>query len=130
MKIAFAALLLATAFPAPAESAAPPSASSVAVKPGVVDGSTAKLLAASGAKVVDVRTPEEFASGHVPGAINIPFDELPRRAAEIGPPATPVVLYCRSGRRSGIAVDALQKAGFSKLYDLKSVTAWPGELAR
>ena len=80
--------------------------------------------------MVDVRTPEEFASGHVPGAINIPFDELPRRAAEIGPPATPVVLYCRSGRRSGIAVDALQKAGFSKLYDLKSVTAWPGELAR
>jgi phage shock protein E len=80
--------------------------------------------------VVDVRTADEFASGHVPGAVNIPYDQLPGRAAEIGPPSTPVVLYCRSGRRSGIAIDALQKAGFSKLYDLKTVTAWPGELAK
>ncbi len=130
MKITFAALLLAMAFPALAESALAPSGAVASVKPGVVDGATAKLLAASGAKVVDVRTPGEFASGHVPGAVNIPFDELPRRAAEIGPTSTPVVLYCRTGRRSGIASDALQKAGFSKLYDFKSVTAWPGELAK
>jgi rhodanese-related sulfurtransferase len=130
MKTTFVALVLATAFPALAQSAPSPAAAVASVKPGVVDGATAKLLAASGAKVVDVRTPGEFASGHVPGAVNIPFDELPRRAAEIGPTSTPVVLYCRTGRRSGIAADALQKAGFSKLYDLKSVTAWPGELAK
>jgi phage shock protein E len=130
MKITIAALLLATAFPALAESASSASGAVASVKPGAVDGATAKLLAASGAKVVDVRTAGEFASGHVPGAVNIPFDELPRRAAEIGPTSTPVVLYCRTGRRSGIAADALQKAGFSKLYDLKSVTAWPGELAK
>lgn len=129
MKIAIAALLLATAFPALAESALPPSAVA-SVKPGVVDGATAKALVAAGAKVLDVRTPEEFSTGHVPGAINIPFDQLPRRAAEIGPTTTPVVLYCRSGRRSGIAAEALQKAGFSKVYDFKTVTAWPGELAR
>lgn len=130
MKITIALLLLATAVPALAESAVAPSAAVASVKPGVVDGATAKLLAASGAKVVDVRTPGEFASGHVPGAVNIPFDELPRRASEIGPTSTPVVLYCRTGRRSGIAADTLQKAGFSKLYDFKSVTAWPGELAK
>jgi phage shock protein E len=98
--------------------------------PGKVDGAAAKSLVTSGAKVVDVRTADEFASGHVPGAINIPYDQLPARAAEIGPPTTPVVLYCRSGRRSGIAVDALKKAGFSKLYDLQTVTAWPGTLAK
>jgi phage shock protein E len=98
--------------------------------PGKVDGPAAKALVAAGARVVDVRTADEFASGHVPGAVNIPYDQLPGRAAEIGPPSTPVVLYCRSGRRSGIAIDALQKAGFSKLYDLKTVTAWPGELAK
>lgn len=130
MKIAIAALLLATALPALAESAVASSQASLAVSPGVVDGGTAKALVAAGAKVVDVRTPQEFASGHVPGAINIPFDEIGRRASEIGPASTPVVLYCRTGRRSGIAADALQKAGFSKLYDFKSVTAWPGELAR
>jgi phage shock protein E len=118
MIVGFAVSLFAAGAPATAEAAA------------VIDGPTAKKLAASGAKVVDVRTPGEFASGHVPGAVNIPYDELPRRAAEIGPPSTKVVLYCRTGRRSGMAADALQKAGFSQLYDLKSVTAWPGELAK
>ena len=52
------------------------------------------------------------------------------RAAEIGPPTTKVVLYCRTGRRSAVAFDALQKAGYANLYDFGSVTAWPGELAR
>jgi phage shock protein E len=98
--------------------------------PGKVDGAAAKSLVASGARVVDVRTADEFASGHVPGAINIPYDQLPGRAAEIGPTSTPVVLYCRSGRRSAIAVDALKKAGFSKLYDMQTATAWPGPLAK
>jgi phage shock protein E len=98
--------------------------------PGKVDGAAAKSLVASGARVVDVRTADEFASGHVPGAIHIPYDQLPGRAGEIGPPATAVVLYCRSGRRSAIAVDALKKVGFSKLYDMQTVTAWPGPLAK
>jgi len=131
MKTALSALLLgiASAVLAPGLAAAhatPPAAA----KPGRVDGATAKSLAAAGAKVVDVRTAEEFASGHVPGAINIPYDQIARRASEIGPPSTQVVLYCRTGRRSGIAVEALQKAGYEKLYDLRSVTAWPGELAK
>jgi rhodanese-related sulfurtransferase len=130
MKTALAAWLLAIApaILAPAPAAA--EAAAAAVKPGRVDGATAKSLAASGAKVVDVRTAEEFVSGHVPGAINIPYDEIARRLSEIGPPSTQVVLYCRTGRRSGIAVEALQKAGYEKLYDLRSVTAWPGELAK
>ena len=89
-------------------------------KPGAVDGATAKALVAAGAKVVDVRRPQEFASGHVPGAINIPYEEIGKRAAEIGPASTPVVLYCRRGRRSGIAAEALQKAGYKKVYDLKT----------
>lgn len=110
--------------------AASPAVAAADTPPGKVDGATAKSLVASGAKVVDVRTPQEFASGHVPGAINIPYDELPKRAAEIGPPTTKVVLYCRTGRRSGVAADALRKAGFTQLYDFQSVTAWPGELVK
>ena len=130
MKTILAAWLLsiAPALLAPALAAA--EAAAAAVKPGRVDGATAKSLAAAGAKVVDVRTAEEFASGHVPGAVHIPYDEIGKRASEIGPPSTSVVLYCRTGRRSGIAVEALQKAGYEKLYDFRSVTAWPGELAK
>ena len=130
MKGLFAASLLLLAAPALASNVPPSAPAAAEVKPGRVDGATGKSLAVAGAKVVDVRTPQEFASGHVPGAINIPFDEIGRRASEIGPASTPVVLYCRTGRRSGIAAEALQKAGFSKLYDFKSVTSWPGELAR
>lgn len=130
MKSIVAALVLGMGVAVASPDVAAAQAAAVEVKPGVVSGATAKALAAAGAKVVDVRTPEEFAAGHVPGAINIPYDELPRRAAEIGPPSTTVVLYCRSGRRSGIAVEALKKAGFKDLYDFQSVTAWPGELAK
>ena len=118
MAVGIAVSLFSAGTPAAAEAAA------------AIDGATAKALAAAGAKVVDVRTPQEFASGHVPGAINIPFDEIGKRAAEIGPPSTRVVLYCRTGRRSGIAADALDKAGYKKVYDFRTVTAWPGELAK
>ena len=127
MKTTLAALMLALASPALAQGAA---AAATAPKPGVVDGATAKALVASGAKVVDVRTPQEFASGHVPGAINIPYEEIGKRTAEIGPPSTQVVLYCRTGRRSAIAADTLKKAGYQNLYDMQSVTSWPGALAK
>ena len=130
MKTVIAALLLAAALPAFAEPSAPASTASHPVQPGRVDGATAKALVAEGARVVDVRTPQEFASGHVPGAINIPYEEIGKRTSEIGPTSTPVVIYCRTGRRSGIAVEALQKAGYSRLYDFQSVTAWPGALAK
>jgi rhodanese-related sulfurtransferase len=130
MKTPLAALLLAIAPAWLAPSPAAAEAAAAGVKPGLVDGATAKALAAGGARVVDVRTAAEFASGHVPGALHIPYDEIPRRASEIGPPSTPVVLYCRTGRRSAIAVEALQKAGYDEVYDFRSVTAWPGELAK
>jgi rhodanese-related sulfurtransferase len=129
MKSIVAASFLAFALPAFAQGA-PAAAPATAPKPGVVDGATAKALVASGAKVVDVRTPQEFASGHVPGAINIPYEEVGKRTAEIGPSSTPVVLYCRSGRRSAIAADSLKKAGFQNLYDMQTVTSWPGALAK
>jgi rhodanese-related sulfurtransferase len=94
------------------------------VAPGLVDGATARKLVEAGVKVVDVRTPAEFAKGHVPGAINIPHDEMARRHAEVGPPSTPVLLYCRSGRRSELAARALREKGFGTIYDLQAYDAW------
>jgi len=87
------------------------------VASGAIDTGTALRLAAAGAKIVDVRTPQEFASGHLPGAVNIPHDEIRGRAAELGPPEAPVVLYCRSGRRTGIAAKTLRDLGYDKVYD-------------
>jgi rhodanese-related sulfurtransferase len=69
--------------------------------------------------ILDVRTPEEFAEGHVPGAINIPHDKLDARIAELmGDRSKDVVLYCRSGRRAALAADTLKASGFTKLLHL------------
>ncbi|ACJ29866.1 Phage shock protein E [Shewanella piezotolerans WP3] len=72
----------------------------------------------AGALIVDVRTAEEFAQGHLPNAINIPFEQIAKAFAErkIATDKS-VVLYCRSGRRSGIANDALISAGYSHTYN-------------
>jgi rhodanese-related sulfurtransferase len=67
-----------------------------------------------GALFVDVRTPEEFAAGHVEGALLIPVDELEARIGELDEYRDQrVVLYCRTGRRSGIALDILNRQGFT-----------------
>ncbi len=61
--------------------------------------------------MVDVRSPVEFANGHIPGAVNIPVDELRDRASEI-PPAQPVVTYCQVGQRGYLATRILAQQGF------------------
>lgn len=69
--------------------------------------------------ILDVRSKEEYAEGHIPGAINIPHDQIGSRLAEIvSYKNKDVVLYCRSGKRVGIAANTLQVAGFSKLLHL------------
>ena len=67
-------------------------------------------LKAAGAKIVDVRTPGEFAGGHVEGSVNIPLDQFQARISEIDP-AEPVILCCASGGRSGMAKQILEAAG-------------------
>jgi rhodanese-related sulfurtransferase len=76
--------------------------------------------------ILDVRTPEEFAQGHVPGAKNIPHDQLLNRIAELAAAKDKeIVLYCRSGRRAGMAADTLQANGFAKLLHLEGdMTKW------
>lgn len=69
--------------------------------------------------LIDVRSEEEFAAGHIPGAVNIPFDELPGRLDELGgAQEREVIVYCRTGRRAGIAELALEEAGFRNVRDL------------
>ena len=70
--------------------------------------------------LLDVRTPEEFAAGHIPGAVNIPHDQLPNRLAELaGAKDKEVVVYCRSGRRSAIAQETLTSQGFKSVKHLE-----------
>ena len=74
--------------------------------------------------VLDVRTPQEYAEGNVPGAVNVPYDQLASRLAEV-PKDKDVVLYCKSGRRAGIAADVLAANGYMRLSHLEGdMPAW------
>lgn len=64
-----------------------------------------------GATILDVRSPAEFAQGHVKGAVNIPLDQLQRTTAKV-PKGRPVITCCLSGGRSGVAEGILRKQGF------------------
>ena len=69
------------------------------------------------ATILDVRTPEEFSGSHYPNAICMPLQELPQRLDEIKEMKQPIVAYCRSGNRSGIAVSILKQNGFTEVFN-------------
>ena len=85
------------------------------------------------ALIVDVRTPEEFANGHYPGAINIPHETILEGLNQLGVTAdTSVILYCRSGNRSGQAEQVLQEKGFTEARNaggLETLLSATGEQA-
>jgi rhodanese-related sulfurtransferase len=74
--------------------------------------------------VLDVRTPDEYVAGHVPGAVNIPHDQVATRLAEV-PKDKDVVLYCRSGRRAAMAGEVLSGNGYTRLQHLEGdIVGW------
>ena len=105
------------------------SAGALAAEPALVPVSQEALLERQGksddsAYVLDVRSPEEYAGGHVPGAVNIPYDQIASRLAEV-PKDKDVVLYCKSGRRAGIAAEVLAGQGYERLQHLEGdIVAW------
>ncbi|MBL8951739.1 MAG: rhodanese-like domain-containing protein [Myxococcaceae bacterium] len=84
-----------------------------------------ELVSRRGALLLDVRTPEEFAAGHVDGAKNVPVQVLDAELARL--PAKknqPIVVYCRSGGRSARAAAMLGAAGFTQVHDLGAMSNW------
>lgn len=77
-----------------------------------------------GALLVDVRTPEEFAEGHARKAINLPYDQIVTGIYPTEDKDTKIYVYCRSGKRAGIALDALKDAGYTKTASVTSLDNW------
>jgi phage shock protein E len=76
---------------------------------------------AAGAKVIDVREPDEYQDRHLPGTTNIPLGEIESKIVEFAPDSSTVLLlHCRSGRRSGSAVETLKRMGYTEVYNLGS----------
>ncbi|MCP4498757.1 MAG: rhodanese-like domain-containing protein [Deltaproteobacteria bacterium] len=91
---------------------------------GKVSPEVARQQVEAGAKLIDVRSPGEFSSGHLPGAQNIPLGELAARLGSIGDKEKPVVIYCLSGGRSGSAKGILARGGFTQVFDLGAMSRW------
>lgn len=70
-----------------------------------------KKMLSEGAIIVDVRTPAEFKSGHIKGAINIPLDIIATKAQSLKDKNVPIITCCRSGNRSGAAAGMLRNLG-------------------
>lgn len=91
-----------------------------------VDVVQAQAMNKEGALLLDVREPDEFSAGHAPNAKLIPLGQLGARLQELAEyKDKPIVVICRSGRRSGIAVGQLQAAGFTQARNvLGGIQAW------
>lgn len=93
-----------------------------------ISAAETRRLAAQGALILDVRTPQEYAGGHVPGAVNLPLSEMTAAREIIGADDRPVIVYCQSGARSARAAAVLRAGGWERVYDLGGISCWDGKL--
>ena len=93
-----------------------------------IDEGVAEFRATPNALLVDVRTPEEYAEGHIPGSVNIPLAALPARMDELGDFDRPLFVHCLSGGRSGQAVMFLKREGFTNVKNIGGINAYTGKV--
>jgi len=83
----------------------------------------------AGAVIIDVRTDKEYNSGHIPGALHIPVDEIESRLpAEFPERTAELIFYCASGVRSQTALETAQKLGYQDVYNLGGISSWPYDI--
>ena len=93
----------------------------------------AKKIMDSGEDIVilDVREQDEFDAGHIAGSILIPYTEIENKAEEmLTDKDAQILVYCRSGRRSKIAAEALSKLGYSNIKEFGGIIDWPYEVEK
>lgn len=95
-----------------------------------IDGTEAKrLINEENAIIIDVRSLEEYGSGHIKDSINIPVDtiELEKIEQVISSKENKIIVYCRSGNRSRQAAQLLIDLGYTNVYDLGGINNWSGD---
>ena len=81
--------------------------------------------------ILDVRRPDEFAEGHIPGAINVPNEEIgTAEIAELPNKSQLILVYCRSGRRSKEAAGKLVSLGYTNIVEFGGILDWTGEIVK
>lgn len=86
-----------------------------------------KIIDTQNCIILDVRTDEEFYTGHAEGAVNFDVDTInAETAAEVIPDkATPILVYCKTGERAKLAAEALPELGYKHIYNIGSLVEWP-----
>lgn len=98
---------------------------------GIEQEEMERLVREEGATIIDVRTPKEYARGHIPGAAFVQAETAKQKFPGLFPDKKkPYILYCASGMRSGIVVDHLKELGYENLHDFKGIKRYQGELER
>lgn len=102
---------------------------SVHAQPSLIEPKAARDMLAGSSKAVllDVRTREEFVSGRIAGSVLLPYDRIDAAGAAriLDSKDRPVIVYCRTGRRSSIAASTLFRLGYTRVYDLGGIDSWP-----
>ena len=84
--------------------------------------------ATPGAVLLDVRTPEEYREGHISGSKNVPLQSLDKVTGLVNNQDTPMFVYCHSGARSGQAVMALRRMGYTNVKNIGGIAAYAGKV--
>ena len=89
-----------------------------------------EMMSEGGVLVLDVRSQEEYDSGHIPGAVLLPVETITAEtaAAVISDRSEIILVYCRSGNRSKTAAAALVKLGYENIYEFGGINTWPYEV--
>ena len=84
--------------------------------------------ATPGAVLLDVRTPEEYREGHIPGSKNVPLQSIDKVAGMIDNKSTPIFVHCLSGARSRQAAAVLQQIGYTNVKNIGGISAYAGKV--
>ncbi len=95
-----------------------------------IDQGVEAFQAAPGGVLLDVRTPGEFAQGHIPGSVNLDVSEIAQAAERFPQKDTPLFVYCRSGARSGQAVMMLKQMGYTGAVNIGGIMDYHGQIER
>ena len=96
-----------------------------------MDEAIALMKSESGYIILDVRTPKEYAEGHIPGAINVPNERIGADPiSELPDKGQLILVYCRSGRRSKEASDKLVKLGYTNIVEFGGIQDYEGEIEK
>jgi len=98
------------------------------VAQGGMDQGVEEFKATEGAVLLDVRTPQEYRGGHVPGSVNVPLQSLGSVAQVVPGKDTPVFVYCQSGGRSSRAASELVSMGYTQVRNIGGIMSYRGEM--